>query len=106
MGAEEISNRKIMKAMSKIKLDHNSLLMIKKGSELAKNIDIKQLTTVIKQMGLVNIGILIVDNFADIGKIPQHKLNKLGYFQIGDVGKKIMQMKGMTEDKESDEIEE
>lgn len=91
--------------MSKIKLEDKSLLLIRKGSDLAKNVDLRKLEAVIKQMGLRDIGILLVDSFADIGKVQPHKLNRVGYYHVGKLADKLAEMEGFEKD-DDDESEE
>lgn len=100
MDSGGISNRKLIKGMSKIGLEDNCLLLIRKGSELAKETTIDQLSEVVTDMGLVNVGILIVDSFADIGKIQEYRLNKIGYYKMNEATRKILEY--MEKEKESE----
>ncbi len=98
MDSEGISNRKLLKGMSKIKLEDKCLLVIRKGTELAKRTTIKQLMETVKAIGVKDVGILIAESTADIGKIPEHKLNAAGFYHIGTVAKKLLDMKKGEED--------
>jgi len=93
MDTKGISNKQIIRGMSKIKLEDNCLLIIRKGSVLAENTDFEQLKTVVTQMGLKNVAIIISDSTADIGKIPERWLNKEGWYQLGEVAKMFQEYK-------------
>lgn len=87
MDTQRISNRQIIKALQKIKLEDNSLLVIRKGTDFSENMDIQRLSDMIVTMGLKNIAIIIADSTADIGKIPEHRLNEAGWYKLSKVAK-------------------
>lgn len=104
MGTGGISNRKLIKGMSKIGLEDGCMLVIRKGTELAEKVSVKQLREAIEQAGYSNIVILIADSTANIGKIPEWRLNKAGWYKIDEVGEQLKHLVEMRESEgESDD---
>lgn len=97
MDAERISNRRIIKALGKIKLQDNCLLIVRTGTEFAEAVSPQDLSDVIESMGLRNIGIIFAGSTADIGKIPEHRLNEVGWYKLSKVAKMLEERNGSEE---------
>lgn len=87
----ELSTRKLGNKIRKLKIEPNSMILIKSDTIFALDGNIDKFTDIIDQTGIKNVVVVVVDDLADMTVLPEKKLNELGWFKLDYLRKVIKQ---------------
>lgn len=87
--APPLSLRKLGRIARKLHLSDNCLLLVKAGSELARQDNINDLSTVVERTNLKNVIVIVVDDFDDLLTLDEKKMSSKGWFHINTLSKII-----------------
>lgn len=76
-----MSNREIRKAMTKMRVRSNDVILIKSGSALAEMENIERFDEVLESIGVSDILIFVVDDFNDITVLDEATMAKHGWYK-------------------------
>ena len=82
---------KLGNIVKKMRLDNNSLVLIKTGSALATIEALTGLQKVISQTDMSNVVLVVADDLSDALIVHEQELNKLGWYHIKALAKTIKQ---------------
>lgn len=75
-----------MKRMiQKFSITSNTVVLAKRGTAMADPITLRTFEDVVKQMGLHNVLVIVVDEFDDARVLNNLDMNRLGWYRLPDV---------------------
>lgn len=89
-----LSIRRLGNKVRRLKLAPNSVLLVRSDSMLTKDNNINNLLTAIKETGLENIVVVVVDDLYEIETIDESTMNKRGWFRIEHLRKIVSKASG------------
>lgn len=92
-----LSVRTLGKAMRKMKLSDNCVMMIKSGTDLARMDNLKELENAIALAGIANVVFVIVDDFTDLKVLDKETMSNAGWYYIDSIRKKLFGRKDDTQ---------
>ncbi|KKL91617.1 hypothetical protein LCGC14_1892870 [marine sediment metagenome] len=90
---QPLSIRTLSKAMRKMKLSDNCVVMVKRGSDLATSERLKTLENTIALAQTVNVVIVVVDDFGDLKAIDKETMGANGWYYIDSIRRKLFKNK-------------
>jgi hypothetical protein len=94
--------RKLGAILSKMRIEKNSVLLVKHGSALSKLDVLEQIPVELEKIGVTDIVVMVVDDFSNIRLIPEREMNKYGWFRIEALADKVVKKSREKKDANTD----
>lgn len=69
----------------KFRISSDTIILVKQGCALADKMTMNAFENVVKEMGLKNVLIIVVENFDDVTVLNQLDMNRLGWYRLSAV---------------------
>lgn len=99
-----VKSTKLNQIIRKLRVKDNSVLLIKRGSELAKFDILREIQANLTRAGFKNVVLIVADELNDIEAIPPQVLQEHGWIKVARAADRIM--KAHKENREENEQEE
>lgn len=71
--------------INKFSITSNTVVLAKKGTPMADPMTLQTFEGVVKEMGLHNVLVIVVDDFDDARVLNSLDMNRLGWYRLPDV---------------------
>jgi hypothetical protein len=77
--------KELKQFIKKFRIDNDTVILVKQGSALADKMTLESFEQVVKQMGLKNVLVIVVDDLDDAQVFNKLDMNRLGWYRLHDV---------------------